>query len=244
MSRKRGGRSPRLLIAVLVIAALAGAGWYVLRGTHLIPAQPFASAPPVAQRTPLAVASDHVDARNDGRTVVIEGRSVARSPARDAELGVSASDALALLRHVEMRQWRETCSAAACTYALVWSDKPIDWHAFRERKGHENSMPFPFSSQRFSAVGVHIGAFNISTSLAVAGGEAVAYPVRVAQLPPNLAATFREQDGVLYTGGAGNAPAAGDLRISYQIVPTGEQRLIGIQKGDRLLAPGNTESRR
>lgn len=238
MRRKRGGRSPTLLVTVLVVAALAGAGWYLLhRRANLALPWPVAIAPKAVPNTPVAVAIDHLDPANEGRSVVVSGALRISAPARDMELGIGAPNALALLRQVEMRQWRETCTAAACEYALVWAAKPIDWHAFRERRGHENSMPFPFSSQRFLASGVRLGAFNVDPALAAAAVEPIAYPVHLAQLPPNLAATFREQDGVLYTGAVGSAPAAGDLRIGYRIVPAGEQRLSGTQKGDRLVAP-------
>lgn len=238
MGRKRGGRSPALLVAVLVLGALAAGGWYLLhRRASLALPWPVATTPKPASSTPVAVAGNRMDPANEGRTVVVSGAVRASAPTRDTELGIAAPNALALLRQVEMRQWRETCTAATCDYALVWSTKPIDSHAFRERNGHENSMPFPFSGQRFLAGGVRLGAFTVDPALAVAALEPIAYPVHVAQLPANLAATFREQDGMLYTGAAGSAPAVGDLRISYRIVPAGEQRLSGIQKGDRLVAP-------
>lgn len=237
MKRKRGSRAPALLVALLVIATLAGAAWFLLhRQPHSTPLWPLATATKSAPTTPAAVAGDHVDPRNEGRSVIISGVLRVTAPAHDMELGISA-DALALLRQVEMRQWSENCTTAACDYALIWSAKPIDWHAFRNRNGHENSMPFPFSSERFLATGVRLGAFDVDAALSAAAAEPVTYPVRVSQLPPNLAATFREQDGVLYTAASDSPPDVGDLRISYRIVPAGEQRLIGVQRGDRLQAP-------
>jgi hypothetical protein len=236
MKRKRRRRVSVLLVALLV-GALVGAGWYLLHGRpNSASLGPAATTPKSAPGEPIAVAIDHVESGNEGRNVVISGALRVTAPARDTELGIGA-DALALLRQVEMRQWRETCAAAICEYALIWATKPIDWHPFRDRAGHENSMPFPFSSQRFLAAAVRLGAFNVDPALASAAIAPVAYPVHVAQLPPNLAATFRDQDGVLYTGAAASPPAPGDLRISYRIVPAGEQRLSGVQKGDRLTAP-------
>ena len=239
MKRKRGSRAPALLVALLVVATLAGAAWSLLhRRPHSAPLWPLATVTKPAPTTPIAVVGDRVDPDNEGRSVVVSGALRVTAPARDSDLGISA-DALALLRQVEMRQWSEKCTAAVCDYALIWSTKPIDWHAYRDRKGHENSMPFPFSSERFLATGVRLGAFNVDAALSAAAAEPVPYPVRVAQLPPNLAATFREQDGVLYTAALGSHPVAGDLRISYRIVPAGEQRLIGVQSGDRLNAPAS-----
>ncbi|MFI4969945.1 MAG: TMEM43 family protein, partial [Lysobacterales bacterium] len=78
------------------------------------------------------------------------------------------------------------------------------------------------------------GAYRVDATLAAAGVAPVAYPVRAAQLPANLAATFREQDGVLYAGANPQHPAAGDLRVSYRIVPAGPRHVSGVQTGDRL----------
>ena len=237
MKRKGAGRSPTLLV-VLVVAALAGVAWYLLhRPANVTLSWPTGNTPTTTSGVPLAVAIDSVDPANEGRKVMVSGILRATTSARDTELGIGAANALALLRQVEMRQWRETCGATTCDYALVWTGKPIDWHAFRARNGHENSMPFPFSSERFLASGVRLGAFNVDPALAVATTESAVYPVHITQLPPNLAASFREDGGVLYTGVAGAPPAAGDLRINYQIVRAGEQRLSAIQKGDRLVAP-------
>lgn len=238
MRRKRQTHSPKLLAALLVVAALVGGAWYLLhRPDSLAPPWQSANAPNATPAAPRAVAIDRIDPANEGRHVLVSGALRATVPARDTELGIGPANAIALLRQVEMRQWQETCSAGTCEYALVWADKPIDWHAFRTPSGHANSMPFPFSSQRFLAAGVRLGAFKVDPALAATAAEPVAYPIHIAQLPPNLAATFREDAGVLYTGTTGAAAAAGDLRIGYRIVPAGQQRLNAIQKGDRLAAP-------
>ncbi|MEO5558354.1 MAG: TMEM43 family protein, partial [Dokdonella sp.] len=64
--------------------------------------------------------------------------------------------------------------------------------------------------------------------------ESAAFPVHVAQLPPNLAATFRDHDGVLYAGADPDHGAVGDLRVSYRVVAAGPVHLNAIQEGDHL----------
>ncbi|GAA0723027.1 TMEM43 family protein [Dokdonella soli] len=229
MGRARRGSPSSLIVVLLVIAAFAGAAWFALqRKPHR---QPAAATPAVS--SPAAVAADRIDPANEGRNVIVSGTLRVAKPARDAQLGVSA-EAVALLRQVEMLQWRETCTAKACDYALAWSATTVDSRAFREPAGHQNPAPLPFASERFLAGEVRLGAFVVDPVLAAEGSEAVAYPVHATQLPPNLAATFRERDGVLYTGT--DHGAAGDLRVSYRVVAAGERRLSGVQVGNRLKA--------
>ncbi|MFI4970175.1 MAG: TMEM43 family protein, partial [Lysobacterales bacterium] len=200
MARRRRSGAPSLLIALLVIAALAAAAWLLLQHRLHPPANvnaPAANAPSAA--VPVNVSADRIDAANEGRQVSVSGTLRVAKPARDAQLGIEA-DAVALVREVEMLQWREQCVAAKCDYALAWTARHVDSHAFRDPEGHANSAPFPFSGERFLAEDVRLGAYRVDATLAAAGVAPVAYPVRAAQLPANLAATFREQDGVLYAG--------------------------------------------
>lgn len=232
---RRGGGSLSPIIGVLLLIAIAAAVWFVLQRRA-----PTAVAP-TSTSAPTTVSAERVDAGNEGRTLYVSGDLHAAKPARDAQLGTSAdANAIALLRRVEMLQWREKCAATACDYALAWSEQPIDSSKFRERKGHENAARFPFTSARFLADDLRLGAFKLDAALVarvVDASESIAYPVHTAQLPPNLAATFRERDGVLYAGADPDHAASGDLRVGYRVIAGGEQRVTGVQVGDRLKAP-------
>lgn len=231
---RRGGGSPGLivLVAVIVLACIA---WYLLRPAVQAPATGVpAKAQPAAP--PAAASTDRIDPAQEGKPVTASGKLRVTRPPRDAQLGLAAADALVLERRVDMLQWRETCAEKRCEYALAWSAEPVDSSRFRER-GHDNPPRFPFASERFAAAEVHLGAYAVDAAFAAAGIEAVDYPVRAAQLPPNLAATFRERDGQLYAGDDPAHPAAGDLRVAYRIVPAGERSLSGVQVGSRLKPP-------
>ncbi|WP_395683553.1 TMEM43 family protein [Dokdonella sp.] len=225
-AHRRGSVRP-LLLALAVLALAAGA-WY-WRSRH--PMLPTGAAPAVA---PVAANADRVDPRNEGRTVSVSGTLQVVRPARDTDLGV-AVDAVLLAREVRMLQWQEHCAGNECNYALAWSDHPVDSHAFRDAQAHRNGMPFPFSSQRFSAGELRLGAYTVDPTLAAAGVALERHAVTVARLPPNLAATFRDCDGALCSGDPAK-PAAGDLRVEYRIAAAGRRTLEGIQHGDRLQA--------
>lgn len=207
-------------IALAMLALAAAAAWFLGRNRDA----PVAAA--------LDVDPGHVDAANEGIPVSIRGElRVIRSP-RDADLGIEATDAVALLRDVEMLQWHESCEAA-CVHRLDWSATPVDSNAFREPQGHANATSMPFAAARFEAGELRLGAFQPDPAIAAAGVDPVPFPLRITQLPPNLAATFRECAGALCTGEE-DRPAAGDVRVRYRVVPAGVRTLVGVQRGDRL----------
>jgi hypothetical protein len=235
-ARRNRGRLPAIaLLALVLIAIVAAIGWSRRAHHAQDHAPPVSSTQTTAVGAPITVSADRVDPANEGRPVTISGTLRADKPVRDAQLGISA-DALILLRDVMMRQWRERCANAKCTYTLVWAAQPMDSRGFKIAAGHQNPPRLPFSSARFFADDMHLGAFGIDAALLAGASKPVAYPVQGAQLPPNLAATFRESDGVLYAGADPKQAAAGDLRVSYRIVPLGGARMTGVQRGDRLKA--------
>jgi hypothetical protein len=212
-------RTASVALALLVLAAALA--WFIGHDR-------------TAPTTPaLEVDAAQIDAANEGRRVTIHGPLRVVQPPRDADLGVAASDALALLREVEMLQWRESCEGGTCSHRLDWAAAPVDSDAFREPQGHANPESMPFAAARFEAGEIRLGAFLVDPDSATSGADAVAWPVRVAQLPANLAATFRDCDGSICTGEE-DKPAAGDMRVRYRIVPAGTRTLDGTQRGDRI----------
>lgn len=216
--RRSGGRSALLVVAVIVVGGAAA--WWVHHRAH-------------APSSAVPTGTERVDARNEGREVELSGRLQVTRPARDGALSIQA-DAVMLLRAVEMLQWQEHCTGSECRYVLEWSPRRIDSHAFRDAT-HRNDTPFPFSSESFPAGEVRLGAYAIDASLAAGGVPAQPYRVTTARLPPNLAATFRDCDGALCTGDP-DKPAAGDLRVTYRVVPAGTRDVRGVQQDGRLLA--------
>lgn len=211
----------RVASIALALLALAASAWY------------FGREDTPAGADVIEIDAALIDAANEGRRVCIGGPLRVVQPPRDTDLGIEAGDALALLREVEMLQWQESCEGGACSHRLAWSASLVDSKAFREPQGHANPASMPFAAARFEAGEVRLGAFLVDPANAAVDVDAVAWPVRVAQLPANLAATFRDCDGAICTGEQG-MPAAGDVRVRYRVVPAGMRTLAGIQRGDRL----------
>ncbi|RYD15463.1 MAG: hypothetical protein EOP90_08750 [Lysobacteraceae bacterium] len=209
------------LVAALVLVVGVVLAWQLQRARERAPAD---AAP---------VDGARIDPANEGRRVSLRGRIEVVKPPHDTELGIEARDAIALVREVEMLQWREDCSSEPCSYRLDWAAQPIRSDAFRAPGGHANPASMPFATARFDARELKLGAFRVDSALAAASIAEAAYPVRAAMLAPNLAASLRDCDGALCSGDA-SAPAAGDLRVRYRVVPTGERSLVGVQRGDRL----------
>lgn len=227
-------------LAGLVLSAGAAAGlWYAWQNRATLTARrPAAASAPAGAGT-----ATPSPARKDvaAKPAVVEINDIVRgaSPLRDAQFGVGVpAGPLGLVRTVEMFQWEERCTNGRCGYVKAWSGEPVDSAAFRERKGHENTARFPFRSETFAAKEFRIGNLALDAAFAAripaASAASTPMPVRIAQLPPNLAATFRERDGVLYAGDPAR-PAVGDLRVRYSTLePNAPQRLKGVQDGDRL----------
>ena len=223
MARRKRKSRGALLILVVLLALMAAAAWTKRDSLSLWFGRMPAGKPTTAGNTTPA----------EGRVQRISGELKGAGPARDGPLGVSANAAV-LFRHVEMYQWQEHCEADGCRYDKAWA-AAIDSHKFREPKGHENP-PAPFNDSIFFAPGLKVGAYVVDPDLLVAQLHSTDHPVRDANLPPNLAASFSERDGVLYAGGDPAHPAIGEVRIGYRVIADGSVVLDGVVRGDKLVA--------
>jgi hypothetical protein len=228
MARRRRKASYAPIVLGCGVAALAALVW--MNASRI---SAYFDALGGKSASPVNVAADRVDPANEGRHVHIAGKLEVGAPARDEQLGVGANAAV-LLRNVEMYQWREHCNGGDCTYEAAWSRQPIDSHKFRHVDGHENPPP-RLADARFASDSIRVGAFSVAADV-IAQGAAVELPVRSADLPPNLAASFSDANGALYAGGDPAHPKVGEVRVSYAIVPPGNVELSGVQRGSSLVA--------
>ena len=243
----------QLIIAVVVVAALV-LGFFWLRPHRDEPAP---EAPPqqAAQKSgvdtsgALAVDARAIDPANEGKQISVSGDLVAKAPAIDSQLGITAPGAIMLLRFVEMLQWQQQCRDTQCTYQQVWSPQLINSSKFREPADHQNPARLPMTTARFSSNDVQLGAFKIDAATlgnyrldASLRIKPTPFKVTSAQLPSNLAPTFRDFNGALYAGDPEHRKV-GDMRVSYRIIPASKVDVTGIQRGDKLIvqkssAPG------
>jgi hypothetical protein len=230
------------LVVLLILIVIAAIGAYVWLHKHRADSEaPAVTETKTSPRVDAPhISADKIDPANEGRAITIGGALSVKKPARDTQLGIGA-DAVMLLRFAEMLQWQEKCDGEKCAYQEVWSPLVIDSRRFREPEGHKNPGRLPITSGRFSAGEVRLGAFVLDAAAlgnyrfdSALQTKPVPYPVKNAELPSNLAISFREVNGALYAGDPEHR-AVGDLRISYRIIPAGNVELTGLQHGERLI---------
>ncbi len=189
----------------------------------------------------------------EGALAYVNAHASASQPVRDPDFGV-ATQGIALSREVEMFQWVErreqrterradgsTREVDVYRYERRWTDEHTDSAGFQEPAGHENPPPPAFRSRHFSADEVRVAERVLEPVIVgeMSGWEAL--PSSVDVLPPNLAASFREADGWLFSGENYVAPQVGDLRIRFARIPEGPVSLIAAASAGRL-APANLRS--
>ena len=211
------------VVAVAVVAVVAGVLWWALHGREA--ARSDAST---------ALVVDAYDAANEGKRVRVTGTLTFAAGAVDEELGIETQAAV-LWRDVQMAQWQEQCLANGCAQRVVWSASLIDSSTFNERTGRENPASFPFASRAFAAPSLRLGAFTVDPAV-LADLPTQPRVASTAELPPNLAAIFRDHDGGLFSGDDVGEPAIGDLRVSYRVLAPGPVTITGVQRGTTLVA--------
>jgi hypothetical protein len=185
-----------------------------------------------------------VDPANEGKLVLVTGELKSNETLRDPQLGLDVQG-VRLERHVEMYQWREHTgtrrekvaggserTVTEHSYEQVWTDRAIDSSRFHE-PGHSNP-PLTLLDEAFDAVNVTVGQFRLSPELVAQVQEFRDLPAmpRVAQVA-NLGKPVHVAGPAYYVGANPNAPAVGDLRVTFRYAPAGEDiTILGQQVGD------------
>lgn len=176
---------------------------------------------------------------SDGQLVFVSGPVQIASPARDAQFGIS-TDAVAVVRKVEMFQWHET-NGDIRSYDMDWVDHPVDSSKFVQPDGHANPGAFPFAAARFDSPDVRVGGFRLGPKLVDGIPGVEDFTPDLKSLPANMAATFQAHDGTLVTSANLAHPQVGDLRISWtRIAPT--ELTVFARDQDGTLVPANDPS--
>jgi hypothetical protein len=152
----------------------------------------------------------------------------------DPEFGQRAH-APVLIRHVEMFQWREIRVGSDVHYEQDWVDRPIDSRRFAQPSGHANPERFPIEGKQFDAGQVRVGSYALSAPLlhALPGGNLIAPDAKT--LPANLAASFSLNDNYFTTSAHIERPKLGDLRVSWEAVPSQVVTVFAQVSGDQLV---------
>jgi hypothetical protein len=197
-----------------------------------------------AQRS-VAMDSASLHAELDGKLVAATGQLASGEELGDGEL-LEPGSYLQVMRRVEMYAWEEdkqttshkeiggsTRNETTYTYRTEWTASPASSSSFKVPNGHSNpSLPLQGTTQTASAL--TLGAYSVDPG-------ALTFPdARPLSLDAD---TVQESqyalsgDYLLSRREALTNPKVGDLRISYQVVPSPiKVTLFGMPQGDRLAA--------
>ncbi|WP_109123993.1 TMEM43 family protein [Dyella sp. C11] len=152
----------------------------------------------------------------------------------DPEFG-QHTHAPVMIRHVEMFQWREIRVGGDVHYELDWVDRPVDSRRFAQPSGHLNPERFPLEGKQFDAGQVRVGNYSMSPPLlhALPGGEQITPDIKT--LPANLAASFSGNGNYFTTSIHPEQPRLGDLRVSWEAIPSQVVTVFAQISGDQLV---------
>ena len=190
------------------------------------------------------VASDSVDAANDGKLVHLTADALTDETLVDSDFGVSAS-AIRLRRDVEMFQWKQTKKSetrkklgggeetvTTYSYTKGWSGMLNDTANFHEPAGHENPSEFPYDSMTLDAEQVVVGAFYLSPDLISQLSDFKQLVVRDIPEGAQWPEGARTDKRAIYLGADPAQPQVGDVRINFSAVEQGPVSLVAAQNGD------------
>jgi len=194
---------------------------------------------------------DRIDSALEGRLVHLTAPMRVSAPLTDAEFGVTAHDALRLVRRAEMYQWREETrtethdrlgggqeTVTTYNYTLGWASQPIDSSQFRQPRGRGNP-PMRHRGQEVVARDAQLGPFALTGEQLAGFGRARPFPLDPAAM--QVPAGGQVVEGQVFLGANPSSPQLGDMRISFSVVPAETASVIARQAGQGL-APYQTRA--
>jgi hypothetical protein len=223
---------------LLIIGSIFLLNWNEGRAVKTI------SALDAGLKSTVEVKADAIDPAANGHLAHLTGTLVVAAPPRDILFGVSLPDTIRLQRVVQMYQWQEskgtqttqrlgggTSKETTYNYNIVWSEGTQDSSKFRMPAGHQNP-PMPLHSQISDGRSVSLGAYALDSGVV---DEIKDFkPVDTAAIPTPRG--FQQVGDDFYHGANPNAPAVGDLKVSFKSVPA-EMYSIVAADSSGVLAP-------
>ena len=179
--------------------------------------------------------ADEVDEANDRGLVLVRGVTSSSEPVADPLLPDFSTNALALVRRVEMFQWVEKPAEGApgVRYEGAWVEGIVDSSKFQVPEGHANPAAYPanWAPQEFPAAQVRIGAYLVVPKARV---RAAVAPVPLEGAGEIRLAPGPKEEPVRRADDA--PPNVGDLRVSWLVVPHAEVTVVAAQRADKVPA--------
>lgn len=199
--------------------------------------------------TVVEVGSDAVDPSKEGKLVHFTGQAKTGSPVTDPVFGIT-EPAIRLVRKAEIYQWVEKVDTKekknvggsvdrtkTYSYREEWVSKPVDSSEFKVTEGHSNPREMKYRSDSFQAAKVSVGAFNLPAFLVSKISNAEAYaPESLDAASTEVKETGKLAGEKVYFGANPEAPAVGDIRVSFSIIRPGPLSVVAQQQGSTLVA--------
>ncbi len=192
----------------------------------------------------ISVSSDKVDSGNEQKLVHLTGLATTKETLKDSIFNVSEKNAIKLIRHVEMYQWKEHKKSESrkqvggnkktittYSYDRVWSDDIINSRNFNQSQGHQNPSQMPYSREEKQANDVTLGAFTLSKSLINEITSRTPVQISADTLPAGLKNKLEVSSNYYYLGDNPSSPQIGDTRISFDVVKPVTVSIIARQTG-------------
>lgn len=178
------------------------------------------------------------DPTREGAFVAATGVLEADAPVGDGAF-VHPGPWLAVERAVEMFAWEERSeggdeNSTSYSYRTEWTDDPADSSTFAQPEGHANPPP-AVSPGVFRPDRGRLGAYRVDLrSLDLPAGERL-----VLDREQVILGSDRALSGEYIFVGAGSlaAPQVGDVRIRFQIVPSGRNAVVFGQVAGDVIVP-------
>ena len=196
----------------------------------------------------LEVGSDVVESAMEGKLIHLTGLAKTGSPVTDPVFGITES-AIRLVREAEIYQWVEQVKTEEkknvggsvdktknYSYRQEWVGKPVNSSEFKVSNGHSNPAEMKYRSESYQADTVTVGAFSLPQFLISKISDSEAYlPSSLDKASPEVKASAKLVEDMVYFGASPEAPAVGDIRVSFSIIRPGPLSIVAQQKGSTLV---------
>ncbi len=186
--------------------------------------------------------------QHDKQLIHFTAKATTEDDLADTQFGVEAKDSIALVRNVEMYQWKQskksrtkkklgggTQKVTETSYSKEWSSSYNDSSDFKDPS--YSNPPMPYKRQTFYARNVIAGGFVLPDALIrrISGTTSIpASRVDISKLPSKHQKEAQVTGDQLYIGNSGGSPEIGDLRITFSRVEPKTVSIIAQQAGNTL----------
>ena len=203
----------------------------------------------------VAVSIDKVDPANEAKLVHVSGKAETDEVLKDKTFGVE-SNALGLIREVEMYQWVEEKESESkkklggsketvttYKYEKQWSSDLVKSSDFKQatytdeagiEQKRSNPTSFACTAQKQTAKDVTLGAFAIPSHLISRINKADV--ISGVEVPKELQAKIKKTESGLYVGKDTKSPQIGDLKISFKAIKAQDVSILAKQTKETFSA--------